>query len=150
MNLEALKKLCDAATPGPWRWLGHTIGGTPRVWTWTDEPSALEEEQELTGAKPGDLHHCEKTGVPAVISSASTGYGGENDISIGQEDAAFIAAARTYLPLLIEVAEALDKARNHVLFRGVFDDPNMCSTPGSLWGILKPGIDALKALESAP
>lgn len=48
---------------------------------------------------------------------------------------------------LLDVAVSLKAATNHTLLRGVFEKPEMCVTPGSLFGILKPGVEAIAELE---
>ena len=72
MNLSDLKKLCEAATPGPW---------SPR-------PSTVQIGFQTKGSAHSPL-----------IESG-------NVVRQVYVDAEFIAAARTHLPLLIEVAEA--------------------------------------------
>lgn len=54
------------------------------------------------------------------------------------------------LRLFVVMAESVSAAMKHTLLKGVFTDPTLCGTPGSLWGLLKPAHDALTKLEDSP
>ena len=75
-----LRKLCEAATPGPW----ETYDERNRTW-WVD--SSNTPESRTTGAV------------------AETG-----EHELGPEDAAFIAASRTALPACLDEIERLRAA----------------------------------------
>lgn len=81
MDLEKLKKLCEAATPGPWK---------PDVWIETDG----------NGWRATGPHHEDE-------ASDEGSEPGCPDEQAAQHDAAFIAAARTALPELIAEVERL-------------------------------------------
>lgn len=68
MKLEELRKICDAATPGPWRFA-----------------------QLLDGIE-----------ARALLDSRGYLFGRSDDLQNGE----FIEAARTYMPLLLDLAEA--------------------------------------------
>lgn len=113
MNLESLRKLCDAATPGPWRL-------DERIPEWDGDGSYSIVVPHLGEQMLADDTRYYPTAPPT-------------------EDARFIAAARTALPLLLAVAEAA---------RGI------PSQPSPAHRLLTPGWDelnaALAALEAAP
>lgn len=84
-DLQNLRALCEAATPGPWK---------PNVWIETDG-----DEWRATG--PGHDEHAHDYGSEP----------GGPDEKAAQRDAAFITASRTALPALIEEVERLRRVR---------------------------------------
>lgn len=84
MKLEELKRLCEAATPGPWR---------------------LRDFGSYRGEHGGQIQNYQIYDADSELLLEGGVY--YDNISPKRiEDAAFIAAARTYLPRLIAVAEA--------------------------------------------
>lgn len=75
MNLEEIRALCEAATPGPW---------------------AVDTF--------GNIYKPARQGNVAQMRGANQEHA----------DAAFIAAARTLLPKLLEVAEAADRLTDNI------------------------------------
>ncbi len=88
MTLDELKRLCEAATPGPWEWdyasPGWLLGGNA---------------QPHADGQPGRLISC-------VLDGAVSDDGNDCNVLASDADRAFIAASRTYMPLLVAVAEA--------------------------------------------
>jgi hypothetical protein len=101
--LSELEKLCEAATPGPWR-AGRAdmvsydgAGGGPFKNVYCDDPR-------------GGVHHVTGDVLPYTVAR------GEGDKDECRHNAAFIAAARTALPVLIaEVRRLQTTAGNHFL-----------------------------------
>lgn len=79
-EIKRLRELANAATPGPWT-----------------------HEQTLT---PSGEVHCDIVRTPGAATLAFDGYGGDADFY--EHDAAFIAAARTALPALLDRCEAAE------------------------------------------
>lgn len=111
MTLDEIRKLIEAATPGPWTAEEST------------EPLGIEDAI-LTG--PTTVHE---------------GCVGERTAFHVMADARFIAAARTLLPALLEVAEAAD---DHRAALGDHRDPSDCPrTRDRLAGALA-ALEAIK------
>ena len=88
MDLERLKRLCDASTPGPW---------------------IANEMSSGVSTKRGAI-----VGYPSDSSMVASLYDGEYIENENREhDAAFIAEARTALPELIAEVELLRWALGH-------------------------------------
>ena len=100
MNLADLKALCSRATPGPWH-------------SWNAYPCA-------GGSHPKDDRcvHVARVG-PADVSRGIVADSGRRDLNGTRDDFQFVCAARTWLPVLIAVAEvakpALETARECLL-----------------------------------
>lgn len=89
-KLTKLQRLCDAATPGPWFYDKH---GKPE-----SELDSLDDPN----VRHGDIWFWDEyNNKPHRIAIAES-------IWLDQDDGKFIAAARTYMPLLIAVARAAD------------------------------------------
>lgn len=84
MTLDELQKICDEATPGPW-----------------------ERLNQVQSTELGRLRAFATGPVHKEISSKYIDSIGNKAFS----DAEFITAARTYMPLLIEVTRAAINAR---------------------------------------
>jgi hypothetical protein len=120
MKLEDLKKLCSEATPGPWTIEPRDLKFYP-VTGWKD--------RDENGFRQSILSDTPDLSFDKVMSSKGDWLGahlhpfdfiqgpeepGRGDFTV--IDAYFIAAARTYLPKLIAVAEAAMAAINDGLF----------------------------------
>lgn len=89
-DIAALHGLCERATPGPWRASGY------EVFTVSDGGQGYPLDR-YTDSKDVITEQCEECG-------------NRKNVGIGHEpDAAFIAAARSALPALIDEAERLTK-----------------------------------------
>lgn len=79
-QMAAIRALCDAATPGPWKW-----------WTscsWRRLKS-------------------DRAGVSLSVAEPFVASDGHPDLDIKEADQAFIAAARTAVPALLDEVERL-------------------------------------------
>jgi hypothetical protein len=85
INLDAIKKRCEAATPGPWERIGHTIDG--------GEYGA----EEVVNA---DCDPCNWAGCSGAR------------VEMREEDAAFITHAREDVLALVTAVESLKWARD--------------------------------------
>lgn len=94
MKLEDIRKLCDAATPGPWVWHHAYPDGDRRDY------STLQ------------------SGVARVLDDGSACGEYNKEIDPHGDDAAFIAASRTLLPKLVAVAEAARAVTDYKLRDG--------------------------------
>jgi hypothetical protein len=134
LKLEDLKKLCSEATAGPWEWLAdETMDEDPRSYFLSGPHREAEGLDDWIG-HPRD----------SLILDDGSAYGEyTRKITPDSPDARFIAAARTYLPLLIAVAEAANKLvaqlREDEVHYGYFPI-----------GAVRVYEDALKALEATP
>mgnify|MGYP001606692644 CR=1 FL=1 len=104
MTLADLRALCGRATPGPWR-----VGSPDYRCVKHDAPHPGEKsgcEYTFQGWYGGDYfdRHVSTVTPPAELIGST-----ESGPMLTQDDADFIAAARTWLPALIEVAEAAQK-----------------------------------------
>lgn len=83
-ELQAIQARCDAATPGPWEWNGAEIV-RPRLVPTKRQPKRVLRDNVLWGA--------------------ADEFSGEGFVVAMDADAAFVASARTDLPVLLaEVA----------------------------------------------
>lgn len=85
LDYDALQRLADAATPGPWAWEGDLS----------------ENEASLAPDR--------KSGGPGFVLSAY-GLHTEGFVDVGVADAEFIAAARTAIPVLLDRVRETHKA----------------------------------------
>lgn len=84
MTLEELKKLCDKASPGPWRYRDMDESIVSK------EDWKLEDGNKIVGSE--------------VLITRPFAFAGD----MQWENGLFIAAARTYMPLLIRVAQLVE------------------------------------------
>jgi hypothetical protein len=101
VDLATLRRLADAASPGPWRagsWRGHC-----RL-AHTHGPSVCKYDYELETAAPDDdFFGRYVSGVePTTIVGSS-----DDGPMLNRHDAAFIAAARAAVPALCDEVERL-------------------------------------------
>ena len=139
MTLAELRALCERATPGPWR-----VGSPDYRCVKHDAPHPGEKsgcEYTFQGWHGGDYfdRHVSTVTPPAELIGST-----ESGPMLTQDDADFIAAARTWLPALIEVAEA---ARTVGTFDD-FGDPEACC-PECSPAHPQPFMDARMALHAA-
>jgi hypothetical protein len=80
-----IRALCDGATPGPWAWSGNDIDGGEH---------GLESVIEME------------------VSCGVYCLGGSVSMRASGADRAFIAAARTALPRLLDALEAAERERD--------------------------------------
>lgn len=81
IDREELRRLCEAATPGPWKW-------------WTSNSWRR-------------LRSCRRDSHPSVAEPI-VARDGHPDMIISDADQAFIAAARTAVPALLDALEAAE------------------------------------------
>lgn len=135
-QLKSLRALCEAATPGPWQWYGNTktyevylatkhsgrrfvmdfarwgMGSAqPRFQVTIDgDASGAGVMRSLVDLAGGDARAKEKgLDLPALGPLFEVDYR-RQFVGIGHPDAAFIAAARQAVPVLIEEVETLRMA----------------------------------------
>ena len=92
MNLEDLQKLCDAASPGPWQFRATQDSGGIQF---VVAPNAKRTAQ----------------GFEFIAADCSHKCNGE-----------FIAAARDYMPILLEIAKAAEVYREFLPMKDVTPD----------------------------
>lgn len=109
-EIKRLRALCEAATPGPW----EKIWPAFRDQNYRDILVSLRSviHRDLTA---GDRLEWSRT-LDSAVSSMEAGYGvqgpddGSESVPVSyEEDADFIAAARTALPALLDEVERLTK-----------------------------------------
>ena len=133
LDTKRLRELCDAATPGPWQWFGNTK--TRDVYLATIDRGRVFVMDfvrwGMTGAQPRfQVRLGEGGGVMRGVGE----FGDEESplgpkfevsyrrqfVGIGHPDAAFIAAARTAVPDLIDEVERL-RAKLDAVANGDFE-----------------------------
>ena len=82
-DLDALQALCDQATPGPWHHCCADGGGCGGYFVWRDESA------------------------DRMVDTSARGDGEKGGDPLDRADAAFIAAARTALPPLLDEVRRL-------------------------------------------
>lgn len=125
VDLEAAKRLCEQATPGPWRWSD-----------WSARFGDVEDGERmltLTGNddRPVEPQVAKRTGSGRHVLTLEERIDHE-------ADAAFIAASRQLVPALIaevrRLSDDLERWRNAGICpncgRGKFDEDGCCSTCG--------------------
>lgn len=134
MTRASIRALVDAATPGPWR---ADVDQPDDVVVWgPEEPEWLANVGNWSRAIPGP---------PASTTDRAFQTFELRDMA----DAAFIAASRTAVPLLLAVADAAEEAlvdleSAYHLVPGYCD----CLPPGCMAPSIYPLRDALAALEA--
>jgi len=101
--LKEVKGRSDAATPGPWIWADWTI-------LKEDRPAQFRKEPHWSTCDSGSMHLVQGPMGRKYMNPESIAEGcgyDESDINIKLEDAAFIAHARTDVPVLLEMLETL-------------------------------------------
>lgn len=111
MKLEELKKLCDEATPGPWKVMPRSVLYYPNGGTEPDF-SVLGDPDNSLGTH--------------LVGPVEPGRG---DFTV--QDALFISAACTFMPVLLEIAEAVEQAYHAVVVGADLE------AAGTLEGVLK-------------
>lgn len=98
MKLEDLKKLCEAATPGPWSIEPRHLKYYPTE----DTRTPVVTVDEVLADRAHGLSH---------LGAEVVGPEEPGRATFTTWDAAFIAAARTALPKLIALAEVVERYR---------------------------------------
>lgn len=112
MNLDQLQELTDKATSGPW----HKFDSYE---SYGENKGKWEGARIVAAAlRPKEYWHDE--GAVTICSTFDYEEGG---VCSTEEDAKFIIAARTAMPLLIEVAKAAKEARD-----SGYDPDGFCDT----------------------
>lgn len=118
IDLPALRRLAQAATPGPWHW-----------GSWMYRPNApetkmyefvkpgvdkLDEDLVLSTAPYGAIGNYDLREKHDLLMSISTGYGGETSIDISDQDANYIAALNpTVVLALLDRLEVAEQRRSN-------------------------------------
>jgi len=100
LDLDALKRLCKTATPGPWSWchVGEKTNGYVVGAGYDSKGNALSGFTE------------DEYAIPDEILQRFRLVGDHEESAVNYEDAAFIVAARDALPQLIELVPELKEA----------------------------------------
>ncbi len=98
-RLAAIKARCEAATPGPWKWVDSSGG---RTWRRTLDHVYLDDGATISSSPVLEIKLC---GSVDAIQQVD-GYIVADDES-GEDDLAFIARTREDVPALLAEVERL-------------------------------------------
>jgi hypothetical protein len=114
MNIQEMMRICDEATPGPWEKspCGRDLGLS---WDESHKYDRISRAGKADSFEDGDR-----------IAPVFYDY---EEAGIRPNDAAFIVAARTYLPKLIAVAEAAKKCQDDAQYQ---DQVGRCYMVGAI------------------